>query len=1112
MSAAVAHIAPQFKSVTQNRPGGNCIQAKLKIGGINDPQEKQADAVAEKVMRMPSNNSVSMSGIGGFADGMNVQRKCTSCESEDRLSRKEEELKDIDQPKVLQAKGNVAFASGGTAPMTVHSGIAATKGGGQSLPGSVSSDMGNKMNADFSGVKIHDNAHAAKMNKQINARAFTVGNNIYFNTGEYNPQSHGGKFLLAHELTHTVQQGGAMQRKTDDKVISRQADKPEKLLRKVEDKEQVNRKAEDRLLINRCASDDDKVQRWKLGEWLADSAWEIVETVAPAEFVQILRDISNQGIVGFLHNKLTQALNRLFDRFPAVGNFISNLITVFSLLYERVSTIMQALIAGDCAPLLAAVEELKNVITSIATDAWTGLTDFVSPIGAFFSGLWSSFGAPVLDWLGQTASDVWQWMQNIGAQIWSWTEPIREYGSMAWDWVKSMLGIDSSGAENSNGIIQWIQVKAEEAWTSIKEVMRPVIEPVQEVAAQVASILPLDAILNLRDTVAGFAQNVNSMAGAMGEDGSNVAAQQASLRDIILPAVQAKIVEVQQGISNAGFWIADKVGGFVNQITGFYNALASNTLFSFAAPAIAWINDAALGLSNWVQSGVINLFGMASSGLGYLAGFITPILNALQRIVETLSDLTGRAGDFILGPFLLIPECIRTPIKNFLIEQILSRIPLFNQIMTITDVWTRASEIAMTILYQVFIDGNLPGAIWSFFRELLGLLGIPPELVVSILANASQAIVDILANPVGFFINLLGGLKQGFTQFFGNIGTHLLNGVTGWLTSQMQGLGIQPPSDFSFGSIFGFILQVLGITIDNIFRLLATRIGEERAQQLRGMLDMATGAWSFVADVVEHGPAAIWERIQEQLSNLWDTVLTNIVTYINERIIARASAWLLSMLDISGIMPVVNSVIAIYNAIQSFVEYFVPILRIINQYVTMLADVARGNIAGAANYVEELLGDSMPIMIGFLANQFGFGDIASRMQEILESVKTRIDAGILWVIDRAIAIGGAIMQAGRNAIAAIRGWWKRRIGFRASDGSNHNLVYRGSESSPQLWVESSPKLVSAFLNESIADATLSDEQRSVARNAKVLYDTQIIPAIDELKQVAPDNAICVQKN
>jgi hypothetical protein len=290
MSTALAYGNSQAKSVTHSRPGTGCVQAKLKVGAVNDPQEKEADQVAERVMRMPSNAGFAMSGSGMATSGMSVQRKCSSCEqekkvsrketavmrtlarpsiqrkcascenekkvsrkekpkaiappklqrkcasceheekvsrkeqeidepklqrkcasceNEEKLSRKAEVLKEIDQPEVLQAKSESASAAGGSAPSSVQSGIAATRGGGTTLPGHVSRDLGGKMGGDFSGVRIHDTSHAAKMNDSINARAFTVGNNIYFNKGEYNPNSQNGKFLLAHELTHTMQQGAS---------------------------------------------------------------------------------------------------------------------------------------------------------------------------------------------------------------------------------------------------------------------------------------------------------------------------------------------------------------------------------------------------------------------------------------------------------------------------------------------------------------------------------------------------------------------------------------------------------------------------------------------------------------------------------------------------------------------------------------------------------------------------------------------------------------------------------------------------------------------------------------------------------------------------------------
>ncbi|MCW3085865.1 MAG: hypothetical protein JWP12_3231 [Bacteroidetes bacterium] len=108
-------------------------------------------------------------------------------------------------------------SAGIAAPQQVEQGINASKGSGSSLSPGLQQEMGNKMNADFSNVKIHTDESAAEMNKEVSAKAFTHGNDIYFNSGQYKPSSNEGKHLLAHELTHTLQQGNV------NRMIQRQA-------------------------------------------------------------------------------------------------------------------------------------------------------------------------------------------------------------------------------------------------------------------------------------------------------------------------------------------------------------------------------------------------------------------------------------------------------------------------------------------------------------------------------------------------------------------------------------------------------------------------------------------------------------------------------------------------------------------------------------------------------------------------------------------------------------------------------------------------------------------------------------------------------------------------
>lgn len=102
-----------------------------------------------------------------------------------------------------------------TASPAIEQQLSSSKGGGTSLPESTRQTMEQSFGADFSNVKVHTDSSAVQMSSGLNAQAFTHGSDIYFNTGKYNPQSTGGQHLLAHELTHTVQQGGAQAKKSE---------------------------------------------------------------------------------------------------------------------------------------------------------------------------------------------------------------------------------------------------------------------------------------------------------------------------------------------------------------------------------------------------------------------------------------------------------------------------------------------------------------------------------------------------------------------------------------------------------------------------------------------------------------------------------------------------------------------------------------------------------------------------------------------------------------------------------------------------------------------------------------------------------------------------------
>ncbi len=106
--------------------------------------------------------------------------------------------------------------------------IEGSQGKGRQMPDKTRAEMEQGIGADFRGVNIHTDEKSANMNRELGAQAFTHGQDIYFNAGKYNPDSTNGKRLLAHELTHVVQQGKSIRRKTE----SGKTGDPDKALRK----------------------------------------------------------------------------------------------------------------------------------------------------------------------------------------------------------------------------------------------------------------------------------------------------------------------------------------------------------------------------------------------------------------------------------------------------------------------------------------------------------------------------------------------------------------------------------------------------------------------------------------------------------------------------------------------------------------------------------------------------------------------------------------------------------------------------------------------------------------------------------------------------------------
>jgi hypothetical protein len=158
------------------------LQAKLKIGQPDDMYEQEADRVAEQIMRMSE----------GSLARKESEPECPECLEE------EEEVEMVWPKRDSDSNFEV--------PRDIESGIDALIGGGQPLSESTRSFFEPRFGSDFSHVRVHTGDRAAEAARSIDARAFTTGRDIVFGSGQYSPGTTSGKHLLAHELTHVMQQ------------------------------------------------------------------------------------------------------------------------------------------------------------------------------------------------------------------------------------------------------------------------------------------------------------------------------------------------------------------------------------------------------------------------------------------------------------------------------------------------------------------------------------------------------------------------------------------------------------------------------------------------------------------------------------------------------------------------------------------------------------------------------------------------------------------------------------------------------------------------------------------------------------------------------------------
>ncbi|MEP0263100.1 DUF4157 domain-containing protein [Dokdonia sp.] len=858
--------------------------------------------------------------------------------NEDVQAKEEEEVQEKEDEEV-QTLQKQASGDDGTVSPSIESTLQSSKGGGSPLDNNTKGEMESGFGADFSNVRVHNDSAAVQMNQQLGSQAFANGSDIYFNEGNYNPGSDSGKHLLAHELTHTVQQGGA--------------DIQQKPLQ--------------------ISSVPEMVQGFAISD---------LPSIAVNEIRDIARRIPGYTLFTVIieYNPITsQRVDRtainlvqgLLELIPVAGPAIFDKLQEYGILERAFDWVRGQLneLGLSSTAILDLIGEAWERLEFPYTNALDVLTDKFDTLLNRVIRFISSLTDQLLTWIKEALIDV--------------AEPYLEE-NQAWSLLKKVISYDPLRDE---------------------EVDAETVEILADFLILIGKETELEQMRE-RGTLQETADWLDTQMGAF----TSLLGQLTSLIDAAWDAIQP---ENLPNILDSLTSLATQAGTFLEGLWDFASTVAIEVLKLIKDALLGWLSTVAAEIPGFtlltviIQENPLTGEVVLRSVQNIIRGFMGLVPGGEAKYQElSESGVIPRAAGQIEA---LIAQLGMTPAyiiqlftdvwNSFTIDDLVDPLPAFERI---TAQFGEPIVKLFTFIVKV---------VKILIELILEIMGIPPDMIANIIANAMSAFEDIKNDPVAFLMNLMDALKNGFIQFLTNIGTHLLSGLQTWLFGTLADAGVEIPSDLSIRSLLGMAMDVLGITLDNILERLAIRIGPERVEQIRSVLDTLTGIWTFVRDVIERGPIAIWEYIQGQISNLWNVIKEGIMGFIQERVIQQAMGWLLSFLDVTGIMPVIRGVQTAFNAIVSFIEKIREILEIVNSFVAGIADIARGNIQSAANFLETALSDGIPVAISFLAKQLGLGDISEKIAEMIESTRAMINEGIDWLIDRAMAAGTAFLSA-----------------------------------------------------------------------------------------------------
>ncbi len=979
-------------------------------------------------------------------------------------------LSDRAPPKPLPIAPTPAHADAPSAsaqPTAAHPGLGPSPPSSETsafhpLPTALRHHLEARCGFDLSGVRVVTGSAAAQAAALLQARAFTQHGRIHLGASA----TLGDEALLTHEITHVLQQALPAAELARVGLTPAPADA---ILRQP---------------ISATPFADRHLARDSLEDPFSMPVW-----VLPSSLFATLDWIGDDGLRMRLTRAIPEALNptlNLLRRLGPLWGYAQREAHVMAAAGRTWDEIAELVTQTDDPTLLKAARRVASNLPGLFNDGWSTIrriidvTVEVARHGvAHWEGGLSSLDPATADHLNTLGRDV--------------TAVFNEFAGESWviDALRTALGCPGT-LRDANAVTGWIN--------GVRDSADHLIEDLAQRANRLTT-----AQFDTAEITRITAQAPGAR--ALSSDLATVVRLLDKPDGVILERDQLEPVlpRLHQRMASLDFALTLPAQEFGHAFDGLgfdLQSWGSAPALVFFPNEFDWMANTGSDVEGWLshqEPSVLVSAEHSLEGIDHWTGLVAETVDEEKTLDEDVPMYDSGFASWLKRAWAWVRDK-----KKKVVAKLMAKVPLLKELKEhAADLWARAQTAFERFKERIFKEGRILAPLWDFFLDVLGLV-LPMDFIRDVATRAGSLLGKILKHPIEFLRNLAKGISHGLYRFGQNIGNHLLNSLLEWLLGEFN---LQPP--VTFGKIIGALMEQIGFTrmtlCERIAEYLKGKGKHVTAAQVNEKLERAikigATALHWLKLLYQGKYAEFWQEIKQYLVRLWQWVVDKAVAYVIDQVKKQLLKWLIQFLDPTGIMVVIKTIKAIYDAIRTVIQYAERIFAIVREVFQAVREIADGQIDRAAEWVENAAAKALTVLIAFVARLVGLDSIVAYFKHALGEVKKLVIAGM----DKLIELTGDVWDWLVAKAEQAKEWWQNRRSFTDTDGAKRTIYYEERGPDKEQVLVLSPPEVSGQANILKTPETLDDFIRDFrpanARERKIVDEIRNLAGqIDHIKQ------------